>query len=126
MNVYTEPKLLDVHGALDALPQMPLDKEPKSQTIVVKATGTEDLTSSPLAPTLAPDSDNRSKSGSIADKTVALRDDENDGRRDDVSVDTDKRKHPPTTHVSGCPVVGDTGLEPVTPSLSSWCSSQLS
>ena len=27
MNVYTDPKLLDVHGALDALPAMSLDDE---------------------------------------------------------------------------------------------------
>ena len=126
MNVYTDPRLLDVHGALDSLPSLPLDSAPESERIVVSATGTEDSTASPLAPMLAPDSDNRSKSGSIADKTDAQRDDVNDGRRDDVSADTDKRKHPLTTGVIGCHGVGDTGLEPVTPSLSSWCSSQLS
>ena len=35
-NVYTDPKLLDVHGALDALPPLPLDPAPKRQ----RATGT--------------------------------------------------------------------------------------
>lgn len=29
MNVYTDPKLLDVHGALDALPKLPLDAAPQ-------------------------------------------------------------------------------------------------
>src|SRR5215469_7725989 len=43
-----------------------------------------------------------------------------------ASATGDKRKHPPTILVGGCQVVGATGLEPVTPSVSSWCSSQLS
>src|SRR5260221_14360457 len=39
MNTYTDPKLLDVHGALDALPSLPLDcKAPERQ----RATGTCD------------------------------------------------------------------------------------
>ena len=37
-NVYTDPKLLDVAGALDALPLLPLDAEVVTQT--AKATGT--------------------------------------------------------------------------------------
>jgi hypothetical protein len=56
MNVYTDPRLLDVHAALDSLPALPLDSAPESERIVVKATGTEDLTASPLAPMLAPES----------------------------------------------------------------------
>ena len=126
MNVYTDPRLLDVHGALDSLPALPLNSSPESEEIVASATGTEDSTALPLAPMLAPDSDNRSKSGSIADKMTAIVRQAIDAQHDDVSADTDKRKHPLTIPVSGCHGVGDTGLEPVTPSLSSWCSSQLS
>ncbi len=37
-----------------------------------------------------------------------------------------KRKGPLTSAVNGPMQVGATGLEPVTPSVSSWCSSQLS
>ena len=37
MNVYTDPKLLDVHGALEALPSMPLDGNPDERE---RATGT--------------------------------------------------------------------------------------
>ena len=36
MNLYTDPKLLDVHGALDSLPELPLDNE----RIRTAATGT--------------------------------------------------------------------------------------
>ena len=52
MNTYTDPRLLDVAGAMDALPLLPLDG-PGSQSEFVKATGTYDLMASPLAPTLA-------------------------------------------------------------------------
>jgi integrase len=38
-NVYTDPKLLDVAGALDALPALPLDREPAREH--AKATGTD-------------------------------------------------------------------------------------
>src|SRR5207249_12319696 len=41
MNVYTDPKLLDVHGALDALPLLPLTEGPGSGREAVRATGTE-------------------------------------------------------------------------------------
>ena len=70
MNVYTDPRLLDVAGALDVLPALPLDGE---QTVQYRATGTCD--GRPLAPTLAPvlapDGDKRRKSLSSADKTVS-------------------------------------------------------
>ena len=53
MNVYTDPRLLDVAGALDALPSLPLDG-PAAET--AQATGTEGAIlgqlSSPLAPNL--------------------------------------------------------------------------
>ncbi len=37
MNTYTDPRLLDVHGALDSLPALPLGAEPQS----ARATGTD-------------------------------------------------------------------------------------
>jgi integrase len=40
-NVYTDPKLLDVHGALDALPMLPLDTGPKIEREQARATGTD-------------------------------------------------------------------------------------
>jgi len=64
MNIYTDPKLLDVRGALDALPAIPLDHN-ASDKEAFQATGTDDPqpigTDDPqpnlvqaLAPTLAP------------------------------------------------------------------------
>jgi hypothetical protein len=40
-NVYTDPKLLDVRGALDALPSLPLDDEQNAMRERARATGTE-------------------------------------------------------------------------------------
>lgn len=52
-NVYTDPKLLDVGGALDALPQLPLDgQRPDPRQSRALKTGTSG--NSPLAPLLAP------------------------------------------------------------------------
>ncbi len=58
MNVYTDPTLLDIHAAVDALPELTLSAElPSPDRIPVLATGTDG--SEPpahlqLAPTLAP------------------------------------------------------------------------
>ncbi len=38
MNVYTDPKLLDVAGALDTLPALPLDGGPRREAATAKAT----------------------------------------------------------------------------------------
>ncbi len=48
-NVYTDPRLLDVHGTLDALPG--LDLAPEAETM--RATGTEGRTYEPIAPLIA-------------------------------------------------------------------------
>ena len=54
MNMYTDPKLLDVHGALDSLPSLPLSRQPAEAQ---RATGT-DGEARTLAVTLAVKSDN--------------------------------------------------------------------
>ena len=66
MNVYTDPRVLDVAGALDALPSLPLGAEPVERQRNV-ATGTDNaapMGDSPqnlVATTVATDSDKRSK-----------------------------------------------------------------
>ena len=54
MNTYTDPKLLDVYGALDSLPSLPLTDAPRSQREVAKATGTDDLRASTVTPAVTP------------------------------------------------------------------------
>ena len=41
MNVYVDPKLLDVHGALDTLPTLNLNPGPKRDEQLMRATGTD-------------------------------------------------------------------------------------
>lgn len=48
-NAYTDPRLLDVRGALDALPALPLDAGSDADSGALSATGTD----AQLAPMLA-------------------------------------------------------------------------
>jgi len=71
MNVYTDPRMLDVAGALDSLPALPLDGKPKELQRNV-ATGTGDRPNQgsglhQLAPMLAPNSDKGCISQATAD-----------------------------------------------------------
>ena len=76
MRGYTDPKLLDVSGALDVLPSLPLPETPKPQR--AKATGTGGpgaLLQGPdsLVPTLVPTPGFSSTPGAIADKSGGSR-----------------------------------------------------
>jgi len=65
MNVYTDPKLLNVAGAMEALPSLSLSAIPN----VAKATGTDDFLLAPnLAPNLAPTLGKSATRLSIPDK----------------------------------------------------------
>jgi integrase len=68
MNVYTDPALLDVRGALDALPALPLAKGAAGSSEPVRATGTEGGAARTLAPTLAPTPDNSGQTPSATGK----------------------------------------------------------
>jgi len=113
MNVYTDPRLLDVAGAMEVLPALPLDGETQETRIAVRATGTDGKGSSPLAPMLAPNPDQRSKSGSTPVRTAGQDDDSEDAEPLDVSACPVKGKTPLTLLVNGGLEVRDTGLEPV-------------
>jgi hypothetical protein len=71
MNVYTDPKLLDVAGAVEALPALPLGSGPQTAANVLSATGTKDLTPSPLVPTLVPTIGKLRTLQSIVDKAAS-------------------------------------------------------
>jgi len=104
MNIYTDPKLLDVQGAIDVLPELPLNNQPETERAAILATGTENRSplrlSRTVAPTVAPKSDKGSKSGSTAVKMVDEDDDEDPSAPVAVSVVPDKRKDPLTTAVN--------------------------
>jgi hypothetical protein len=62
MSTYTDPKLLDVHGALDALPELPLENADRTEQ--QRAAGTDADPTNPvsaltpmLTPMLAPNAD---------------------------------------------------------------------
>ena len=67
MNVYTDPRLLDIAGALESLPAMPLGHRPDEKQ-QQQATGT-DPSFSLVAPMVAPNSGKESKLGTITDNS---------------------------------------------------------
>ena len=114
MNVYTDPKLLDVHGALDALPQMPLDGKCDERERATGTAGPSGWVAPTVAPLVAPDTDKRRTLGATGDKRGSLAGHHGDDTSPAVSRDIDKRKHPSSTADNGCPGVGLTGFEPAT------------
>ncbi len=101
METYTDPKLLDVRGALDALPALPLGTGQGCTPDAAKATGTDDFTARTLAPTLAPTPDKSVQIGATAVKLAG--DGEHQGGGDGLAVSgvPVKRKGPLTTAVNG-------------------------
>ena len=104
MNVYTDPRLLDVAGAMDALPALPLGVDPISASAVLKATGTDDSAARQFAPGFAPTIGNWCKPGSIRDKQARWEDPRPEGQK------TGK-----TPVFPGVFQAEGTGLEPATP-----------
>jgi integrase len=121
MSVYTDPALLDVRGALDALPTLPLTND-QAEGEALPATGTDGpqrIQVQLVAPTVAPTADRLGQAGS---SPVITADDGRTGTGKGALAASgceDKRKHPPTIPVGGCQGVGAIGLEPMTPSVSS-------
>src|SRR5262249_12106260 len=99
-NVYTDPRLLDVAGALDALPALPLDGASRQ---AVKATGTAGKCVSALAPLLAPPIGFSSQIQTTPDKAA------DSGRVDDfrsllaATSNAVKQNNPPSIADSGLP-----------------------
>jgi len=115
MNVYTDPKLLDVAGAMESLPSLPLGAGPQREAAAVSATGTDDSTPSPLVPTLVPTSGKPCILGSILDKATETRGESTEVGTVAVSAYLVKRKDPLTTPVIGSSMRGRRGSNPQPP-----------
>ncbi len=88
MNVYTDPKLLDVAGAMDSLPALSLTATPEA----AKATGTDDLTAFQFAPEFAPTIGKPCTLQSIMDKIASAGKKSSDSEAVDVTACVVKRK----------------------------------
>jgi integrase len=123
MNVYTDPKLLDIHQAVESLPRLDL-ASPQEQN-QHRATGTFDA-SSQFAPAFAPTIDNSGESLASAVISADPSEPSRAHARVRVSVDSVKRNNPLSMSDNGSQGGWLTGLEPVTPRSTIWCSNQLS
>ena len=143
MNVYTDPKLLDIAGAVESLPALPLGQSGQNESVAagLLATGTENATAktiharsvpsavtpkvesnscpSQFAPKFAPAIGKTVPLQSIVDKATSEADRIDDAEAIAVSAYPVKRKNPLTTMVNGLHNVETMGLEPTTPSLQS-------
>lgn len=100
MNVYTDPKLLDVAGAVEALPFLPLAARTRQEMNAMGATGTGDSGPCQFAPEFAPTTANRCISVAILDTPTGKRGGNREGEGVAVSA-CGATKNPPTTSVSG-------------------------
>jgi len=117
MNTYTDPKLLDVAGAVEALPALPLAKGIEAAENLPSATGTDDSTPSPLIPGLIRNAVESSNSWSIVVAMITEQEVVNQNDSLVVSACPDKRRRPLTTRVNGLRRERETGFEPATSSL---------
>jgi integrase len=114
MNVYTDPKLLDVQGALDVLPELPLDDKSHSTSQLAKATGTHGGDYSLLAPVLAPTLGHLGASKTFPVTTSLKKRTSSEQHSEAVSAELVKSKSPLSSADNGRHKVEDRGLEPLT------------
>jgi hypothetical protein len=115
-NVYTEPKLLDVQGALDALPSLPINARPTVEQERARAAGTDGQDPCAAAPLVALNQRNERQTAFIGDKTKAESPNSIGPARLDVnqgfSGDSTIFQRVEASALSVCPA----GLEPATSS----------
>jgi integrase len=116
-NVYTDPRLLDVAGALDALPSLPLDADPPTVESV-KATGSNGpnlrQASGAVAPDVAPNWCNAGQFVATADNAIGKAHVSAIGDGSAANPCFDSTKGRLTTRVNRPSLVGAMGFEPTT------------
>ena len=125
MNVYTDESMLGVGEALNVLPSLPVGRAAMTAE-KMQVTGTFGKDAGQFAPKFAPTAGQSGIFLSPAGKTSSAGPTNGAATTLDATSSPDKAKHPLAMKGSGCRGVDATGFEPVTPSVSSWCSSQLS
>jgi hypothetical protein len=115
MNTYTDPKLLDVAGAMESLPALPLVGREASEAVAVKATGTDNSAVCQFAPTLG----KTRTLQSMVDKIASEAEKSDDAKSIAASPCPVKQKRPLTMGVNGRHRERETGIEPATTSLGS-------
>ena len=118
MGVYTDPRLLDVRGAVEKLPALPLPSGMDSASDNgLAATGTDGHLhngSNAVAPTVAPIRCNRGQFGSSGVTEGSVNESQSDGRERCGNAGNVNEKPSLTSSVSEGQVVGLTGFEPAT------------
>ena len=115
MNTYTDPKLLDVQGAVDSLPmlQLPTDLSTR-QRQTLRATGTDPMGSGSLVPTLVPTSGQSSPNRSFPVIASAIPDESTEGQVSDENTAKPKKKPSFAGFANKGQSIGATGFEPAT------------
>jgi integrase len=119
MDVYTHLEMGEVAKAVSLLPDLSVEAE-ESPAPSLEETDPGTTVKTSVAPMVAPATVQDGQNVTTRDKTSREAGKKNADSSIDVKSFPDKRKGPLTTPVNGPFAVGDTGLEPVTPSLSSW------
>jgi hypothetical protein len=100
MGVYTDPKLLDIRDALDALPALDLAGD-RADAAMAQATGTDAASARKFAPGFAPTRCNPVQTETTGVKVAAAQNRTADANRVDASATAGETKQPLTIPVSG-------------------------